>query len=211
MPTPARFRRGASSVADDAALLDDRVAAPAPNGRAMRADRFVDGNGRTSRARASGPGAACAMISARIATAISAGETAPMSRPIGAWMRAMSACVEAGCQQPLDPLGMVFLRAERADIEALALERGLQRRIVDLRIMGQRRERRVAVERRAAAARPPAIPRAAAHPGKRSGVAKAVRGSMIVTSKPAPRAIGASAWLICTAPITTSRRAAHGR
>ena len=41
--------------------------------------------------------------------------------------------------------------------------------------------------------------------GNRSGVAKAVRGSMTVMSKPAMRAIGASAWLIWTAPITTSR------
>ena len=40
--------------------------------------------------------------------------------------------------------------------------------------------------------------------GKRSGVAKAVRGSTMVVSKPAIFAIGASAWLIWTAPITTS-------
>ncbi len=40
---------------------------------------------------------------------------------------------------------------------------------------------------------------------KRSGVAKAVRGSMIVRSKPASLAITASDWLICTAPITTMR------
>src|SRR5262249_7207684 len=33
----------------------------------------------------------CAVISAMIATAISDGDTAPMGRPIGAWMRAMSA------------------------------------------------------------------------------------------------------------------------
>ena len=32
----------------------------------------------------------CAVISAMIATAISDGETAPIGRPIGAWMRAMS-------------------------------------------------------------------------------------------------------------------------
>jgi hypothetical protein len=32
--------------------------------------------------------------------------------------------------------------------------------------------------------------------GKRSGVAKAVRGSTIVMSKPAILAIGASAWLM---------------
>src|SRR5690606_11733096 len=34
-----------------------------------------------------------ATISARMATAISAGETAPIARPIGAWIRASSALV----------------------------------------------------------------------------------------------------------------------
>jgi hypothetical protein len=42
-------------------------------------------------------------------------------------------------------------------------------------------------------------------PGKRSGEAKAPRGSITMTSKPAVAAIGASAWAICTAP-TISRR-----
>ena len=37
-----------------------------------------------------------AMISPSTETAISAGLTAPMSRPIGAWMRSIAACVEAG-------------------------------------------------------------------------------------------------------------------
>ena len=41
--------------------------------------------------------------------------------------------------------------------------------------------------------------------GKRSGVAKAVRGSTTVMSSPSACAIGAIAWLIWTAPITTSR------
>ncbi len=43
------------------------------------------------------------------------------------------------------------------------------------------------------------------HAAKRSGVAKAVRGSMISRSKPAAGAMAASAWLIWTAPITTMR------
>ena len=41
--------------------------------------------------------------------------------------------------------------------------------------------------------------------GKRSSLANAVRGSMISNGKPAILAIGASAWLIWTAPITTRR------
>ncbi len=40
-------------------------------------------------------------------------------------------------------------------------------------------------------------------------MANAVRGSMISMSKPAILAIGASAWLIWTAPITTSRGLWH--
>jgi hypothetical protein len=41
-------------------------------------------------------------------TAISAGLTAPMSRPIGAWMRAI-ALSEAGLREALDARGVVFL------------------------------------------------------------------------------------------------------
>ena len=61
----------------------------------------------------------------------------------------------------------------------------------------------------ASSARPPAIRHAARTSGKRSCVANAVRGSMISMSKPAILAIGASAWLIWTAPITTSRGCGH--
>ena len=48
--------------------------------------------------------------------------------------------------EPLDAPGMGFARAERADIEAVARERMEQRRIVDLRIMRERDEGRVAVD-----------------------------------------------------------------
>src|SRR6516162_581400 len=41
--------------------------------------------------------------------------------------------------------------------------------------------------------------------GKRSIEAKAVRGSMMVTSYPSSAAIGAKAWLMCTAPVMTRR------
>ena len=42
-------------------------------------------------------------------------------------------------------------------------------------------------------------------PGKRSGVAKARRGSTTVTAKPSATAIGTSACATCTAPTTIKR------
>ena len=64
-----------------------------------------------------------AVISPMIATAISDGETAPMSSPIGAWMRASAASADALRLQALEASPVGLLRAERADIEAVALER----------------------------------------------------------------------------------------
>ena len=87
------------------------------------------------------------MISASTATAISAGLDAPMSMPIGEWMRPIWSAVSAQRQQPFDALGVGLAAAQRADIEAAGVERGLQREIVDLGIMRQRGERGVAVER----------------------------------------------------------------
>ena len=87
------------------------------------------------------------MISASTATAISAGLDAPMSMPIGEWMRAICSAVGARRQQPFDALGVRLAAAQRADIEAAGIKRGLQREIVDLRIVGERSDRGVAVER----------------------------------------------------------------
>ncbi len=81
-----------------------------------------------------------------MATAISAGDTAPMARPIGAWMRASRASVMPGCFQPLDAPGMRLPRAERADIEAVARERVRERRVVDLGIVRERDKGGVAVD-----------------------------------------------------------------
>ena len=71
-------------------------------------------------------------------------------------------------------------RAERANIEAVALQRVKERWIVDLGIMRHRHERRVAIdiERRQPDVRPFGDERNA----ETLGVAKAVRGSMTVTS-----------------------------
>ncbi len=48
--------------------------------------------------------------------------------------------------QPLEPAGMRLPRAERADVEAVARQRMGERRIVDLRIVRERDEGRVAVD-----------------------------------------------------------------
>ena len=48
--------------------------------------------------------------------------------------------------QPFAALGVGLARAERADIEAVALERVQQCRIVDLRVMGHRDERGVMID-----------------------------------------------------------------
>ena len=63
---------------------------------------------------------------------------------------------QSGLLQPLHAFGMRLPRAERADIETIARQRMLERRIVDLRIVGERDEGRVAidVERRQRHVRP---------------------------------------------------------
>ena len=64
-----------------------------------------------------------ATISPMIETAISAGLTAPMSSPIGAWIRASAASSKPLGPHALDPLGVRLSRAERADVEAIGFER----------------------------------------------------------------------------------------
>ncbi len=59
--------------------------------------------------------------------------------------------------ETIEPLGMGFLRAQRADIEAFRAQRRDQTGIVDLRIMGQSRKAGESVEPAAAAARLAAI------------------------------------------------------
>ena len=146
-----------------------------------------------------------ATISPMIETAISAGLTAPMSSPIGAWMRASAASSKPLSAHALDPFGVRFSRSERADIETIRLER-------DHRARGRRSWDRGSKGRWRYSGR--AAPRQSASSGhlatmgmsgKRSGVAKAVRGSMIETSRPAICAIGASACEICTAPMRVRR------
>ena len=86
-----------------------------------------------------------AVICAITETAISAGLTAPISIPAGPWMRASVEFVVFQLFQPLQPAGMGAPAAEGGDVEGVAAQRGVQRRIVDLRVVGQGDDRRAAV------------------------------------------------------------------
>ena len=147
--TPALFERLDFGSADRGAFLQHQ--------RALPQRMHGDAANRVGRTGGTEFHAACtfavsfgsrssAVISAMIETAISDGDTAPMESPIGAWMRAMSASVSALRLQPFDALGVRFSRAERADIEAVALKRVQQRRVVDLGIVRHRDERRVVID-----------------------------------------------------------------
>ena len=183
----------------------------APRGRESRRSASATGKGaefhRPAPSDRSGFLRSAATISPMIETAISAGLTAPMSRPIGAWMRASAASSKPSRAHPLEPSRVRLPRAERADVEALGF--GARRRARGRRSSDRGSAGRSRCSGRAARlqAPRPAIARGPASRETRSGVAKAVRGSMIMTSRPAMRAIGASACEICTAPIITRRAA----
>ena len=190
--------------AHDVALLQDETVAPHRVGDDAADALARPERGRISRdplglrrfSERSGFLRSAAMISPRIETAISAGLTAPMSRPIGAWMRAISSALETLRREASDAIGVGFSRAERADVETFGAQRRGKAGIVDPRIVGQQRTAPYSGRAAAAARRRPAIRRSARTSGKRAGVAKAVRGSTITTSKSASFAIGASAWLM---------------
>ena len=67
--------------------------------------------------------------------------------------------VEALRAHPLEPPGVRLRRPERADVEAIASERDRERRVVDLRIVGEQADRGVAVGRLRLRAARPAIAR----------------------------------------------------
>ena len=82
-----------------------------------------------------------ASISASIESAVSAGDSAPMSRPAGPLIRSRSALGHARLEQQPAAALLVPARAERADVERLALERGLQHRQVELVVVGEHDDR----------------------------------------------------------------------
>ena len=102
---------------------------------------------RPAEVRSGPPGrpALTARISARIESAVSGGEMAPMSRPQGPWIRSSASFRHAGSEQPLAPSRLRGSAAERADVERVRLERGLQGREVELLVVRQDDDRRVAI------------------------------------------------------------------
>ena len=112
---------------------------------------------------------------------------------------------EAARGQPLDPALVRLPRPEGADIEALRLQRRLERRVVDLRVVGERQERGVAVEAEARQGRVGPF-RQDRHVGKalrrREGGAR-VDDRDVEVERRAPS--GARAWLIWTAPTAITR------
>ena len=160
---PAASQRRDFGGADQRALLEHQRALP-DGVHCSRAERILGATAPNfmtppctiGAARRSASSRSRSVICAMIATAISAGDTAPISSPIGAWMRGEIGVGHALLLEPLNAARMGFPRAERADIETVARQRMQQRRIVDLRIMGERDEGGVTVdiERRQRGVRP---------------------------------------------------------
>ena len=86
-----------------------------------------------------------ASASARIETAVSAGLSAPMSRPAGPAEAVELLLGHAGLEQPLAPLLLGAAAAERADVERIGAQSGRERRDVELVVVGQHDDRRVAI------------------------------------------------------------------
>ena len=78
-----------------------------------------------------------AITSARIETAVSTGVRAPTSSPHGAWILAIACVVEPRLAQPLDPPLLGAAAAERAHVAGAGGERRDQRRLVELRVVGE--------------------------------------------------------------------------
>ena len=168
----ARPRRSAamSAAREHAALLERRRRSrtECASDRAFRlADRDRAEPHRRRLARRRCRARSAAMISASTATAISAGDAAPMSRPIGARMRASAGVGDARRAQPLDAPahGSSGCRARRRRSSRRA-SAASERRVVDLRIVGERGERRVGDRARSARAPRRAIRRSARRVGK---------------------------------------------
>ena len=100
-----------------------------------------------SRARASSrigrpvPDRRSATISAMIASAVSDGSRPPRSSPIGPRSRSTSSCGHAGLEQPRAAVRLGLARADGPDVPAAAMERLDDRRLVELHVVGQHRDR----------------------------------------------------------------------
>ena len=169
-----RCKRGDFGLADQRTLLEDKTGLA---DRMHRDGAFGFRNRHRPKLHATSsraffwPWRSLAVTSPMMEIAISGGDTAPMSRPIGAWMRASAASPEALLFQPFETAAVRFSGTECADVEAVTSECVQERRIVDLRIVRQRDERGVAIDAAVAAMRCPAIRRS---PSRR-GTARAMQ------------------------------------
>ncbi len=77
------------------------------------------------------------MISARTETAVSSAVRLPMSRPHGAWMRARSASLAPASRRRRSRSAVVWRLPERADVAGVGGQRGEERGLVELRIVGE--------------------------------------------------------------------------
>ena len=87
-----------------------------------------------------------ATISARIASAVSAGARPPRSSPTGPRSRASSASLTPGLEQARPPIGLGLARPDRADVAAAATERLDDGRLVELDVVREDGDRVVRAE-----------------------------------------------------------------
>ena len=87
-----------------------------------------------------------ATISPMIDSAVSSAVSAPRSSPIGARDALEIRLLDALGQQPLAPLGLRAARAHRADVAGVRAQREHERRVVELRVVGEDRDRGRAVD-----------------------------------------------------------------
>ena len=129
-PPPPPSMPGRASAATCSAVepraLADRAAGKAHRMGEDRALRLADRHRTEFHAAAAFASAprlrSAAITSARIATAISAGDCAPIGRPIGAWIAARLASSKPASAQPLEAFGVGLPAAEGADVEAVGSE-----------------------------------------------------------------------------------------
>ena len=108
---------------------------------------------------------------------------------------------DARLEQPLAAPLLVAARAERTDVERLGLERGDQRRLVELVVVGQHDDRRLVVGRDLGDRLLRPLRRSAGRPtGIRSGVRNVARASATIAVQPSSFAPRHSASAVSTAP-----------
>ena len=128
-------KRGEIALTEHAALLEHLACAEAQRVPHDGAERAADGDPAEAHRQ---PRRSCSTIWARMDTAISAGERAPIRRPTGPKIRAIVRLVEAASAEALEPASVGLSAAEAAHVEGLRAERDLERGVVELGVVGER-------------------------------------------------------------------------